>query len=133
MGQKRGRRVPIGKRDRTSADMGPSQSIYVYRLILTKKDNYTLVHFRHDHARVDGFAAIIGMMFAGRQGDRLVRDLGVFHLRQEVLDAIEAPLLFVGALHDPPWSLRDMGPLEHGFLRLGVEFPALAGLEIHGT
>src|ERR1700677_2011166 len=50
-----------------------------------------------------------------------------------MMHEVEARALFVDRVHDPPPGLRNMGALEHHFLRLGVVLPTAPRLEIHWT
>jgi NAD(P)-dependent dehydrogenase (short-subunit alcohol dehydrogenase family) len=63
--------------------------------------------------------------------DHFTRDLGVGHLRQQVVDAVQAGLLLVHRLHHPPGRLGDVGALQHHLLGLGVVLPAAAALQVH--
>lgn len=54
-------------------------------------------------------------------------------LAQQVVYAIESGLLFIHRLYNPPWGLRDMGSLHHGFLGTRVIFPASAAFKVHGA
>ena len=55
----------------------------------------------------------------------------VGHLREQVVDAVEARLLLVDRLHHPPGRLGDVGALEHDLLGPGVVLPAPARLQVH--
>ena len=73
------------------------------------------------------------MAFALGQVDGGVFRLLVGHLLQQVMDAVEAGLLFVYSLHHPPRGFGDVGALQHHFLGLGVFLPAAAGFQVHGA
>jgi CRP-like cAMP-binding protein len=63
-----------------------------------------------------------------RQGDRLVRDVFVGDLIEQMMDAVQACALLVVALDDIPGRFRDVGARERVLLGLGVVFPPHPGL-----
>ena len=87
-------------------------------------DKYFLGHRRPE---------VVGRVDAFWQYDPRALDLPVVYLGEQMPDAIEARLLFVDGGDDPPRRLGDVGAPEHDFFGFGVEFPALAGFEIHGA
>ena len=60
-------------------------------------------------------------------------NLDIRHLRQQVVNAIEAGFFLVHRLHHPPGRFGNVGALQHHLFGRGVILPALAGLQVHGA
>jgi hypothetical protein len=72
---------------------------------------------------------VIGVEHAVRKGERLVRNLLVRCLLQEMADAIEPGSFLVIALDDPPRRFRDARAQDHLLLRFRVRLPSRARLQ----
>src|SRR6185437_682455 len=86
---------------------------------------------RYVHFRGDLLALIFGIVHAIRQDHGLAVHLAIGDLRQQMRDAVEPCALLVDGLDHPPRRFRNMGLVQHLFLRLGVLLPARARLHVH--
>src|SRR6185437_3192604 len=86
---------------------------------------------RYVHFRGDLLALIFGIVHAIRQDHGLAVHLAIGDLRQQMRDAVEPCALLVDGLDHPPRRFRNMGPVQHLFLRLRVLLPARARLHVH--
>ena len=59
--------------------------------------------------------------------------VAIGNLGQQVADAVQAGAFFVHRFHQPPRGFGNVGVFQHGFLGLGIIFPAAAGFQVHGA
>src|SRR5690348_12361106 len=92
-----------------------------------------LINRRNVHLLGDRSPVIIGVMNALRQRDLLMMDVFIVNLAQSMRDAVQARLLLVVGVDDPPRRLGDISALQDDLFGFGVLLPARPRLDVHGT
>src|SRR5262249_32038990 len=91
----------------------------------------TLIDRRDVHVLRHGMAYVVRLVFPIRHYNPFMRNLCIWDLLQQMVDAVESRFLLVDALDDPPRRLGNVSTPEHFFLGPGIAFPTAARFEVH--